>query len=250
MDKIKIKVSSFVVEILENDALSFGFIKNGNANKNALLNKLIPTLVAMRQARREEIRHILKNEYQRHNIEDVYQIANTVIDRVYFNDDELSDLSEALWIRPTKEAHATFDEIQTSEAKITTLEPPSYIRGLLHEYVRFPSYKRETLLFYNELDTFLEGCSTQQIFHFRNRMTGSLQKVLPVVVRYGYLYDQTNYCIIYDITNKKICAIPLYLISDAYLLKQKFKPSNALIEKLQAYDDECDYSSEIFVEEI
>ena len=44
-DKIKIKVSSFVANILENDALRFGFTKNGNANKNALLNKLIPTLV-------------------------------------------------------------------------------------------------------------------------------------------------------------------------------------------------------------
>ena len=43
-DKIKIKVSLFVANILENDALRFGFLKNGNSNKNALLNKLIPRL--------------------------------------------------------------------------------------------------------------------------------------------------------------------------------------------------------------
>ena len=54
-DKIKVKISSFVANILENDALRFGFIKNNKSNKNALLNKLIPTLVEVRKTRRNEI---------------------------------------------------------------------------------------------------------------------------------------------------------------------------------------------------
>lgn len=71
-DKIKVKTSSFVANILENVALCFGFIKNGKANKNALLNKLIPTLVEVRKARRNEIENILHNEYNRTDSENIY----------------------------------------------------------------------------------------------------------------------------------------------------------------------------------
>jgi len=38
-DKIKIKVSSFVADILENDVLRFGFTKNDKSNKNARSKK-------------------------------------------------------------------------------------------------------------------------------------------------------------------------------------------------------------------
>lgn len=46
-DKIKVKISSLVANIIENDCFVFGFIKNDNTqNKNAVMNKLISTLVA------------------------------------------------------------------------------------------------------------------------------------------------------------------------------------------------------------
>ncbi|MBQ1244673.1 MAG: hypothetical protein IIX94_02890 [Clostridia bacterium] len=109
-DKIKVKVSSFVANILENDALRFGFTKNNKSNKNALLNKLIPTLLEVRKARRNEIEDILKNEYNRKDSENIYNAVNTVIDRVYFNDAELNALEEYIWIRPSKEALLAFDE--------------------------------------------------------------------------------------------------------------------------------------------
>lgn len=110
IDKIKVKVSSFVANILENDALCFGFVKNEKSNKNALLNKLIPTLVEVRKARRNEIEHILKNEYCREDAERVYNAVNTVIDKVYFNDAELNKLDEYVWIRPSKKSVRTYDE--------------------------------------------------------------------------------------------------------------------------------------------
>ena len=61
-DKIKIKVSAFVANILNNDAHRFGFVKNGKSNKNALLNKLIPALVELRKTRRSEVKELLKYE--------------------------------------------------------------------------------------------------------------------------------------------------------------------------------------------
>lgn len=247
-DKIKIKVSSFVADILENDALRFGFMKNGNANKNSLLNKLIPTLVEVRKARRNEIENILKNEYNREDSENIYNAVNTVIDRVYFDDEELNVLDEYIWIRPSKESTTTYDEIETSETIITAQEIPVYIRGLLNEYSRLPQYKREMLVFDKELDVFSDACYTRHILHFKDKETSDRYKAFAFNYYYGYLYDQTNYCVIYDINDKTIKAIPLYRIQDIYIIKQKYKPTEQLIEQLQAYVEDCDFDKEVSVE--
>ena len=247
-DKIKIKVSLFVTNILENDALRFGFIKNKSSNKNSLLNKLIPTLVEVRKAKRNEIENILKNEYNRKDSENIYNAVNTVIDRVYFDDEELNVLDEYIWIRPSKETMTTFDEIETSETIITAQEISVYIRGLLNEYSRLPQYKREILIFNSELEIFSNACVTRQILHFKDKETGERYKAFAFGYYYGYLYDQTNYCIIYDIINKTIKAIPLYRILDIYAIKQKFKLTETLMKLLQEYADNWNYEDEIKVE--
>ena len=249
-DKIKVKISSFVADILENDALRFGFTKNERSNKNALLNKLIPTLVEVRKARRNEIEYVLKEEYQHKDTENIYNAVNTVIDKVYFSDAELNVLDEYVWIRPSKETISTYDEIETSEAIITAQEISVYIRGLLNEYSRFPQYKREMLVFDRELDVFSEACYTRNILHFRDKETNKRHKAFAFDYYYGYLYDQTNYCVIYDINEKKIKSIPLYNIQDIYTIKQRYKPSEKLIEVLQEYCNECNFKNEIIAGEL
>ena len=249
-DKIKIKISSFVANILENDALRFGFTKNDKSNKNALLNKLIPTLVEVRKARRDEIENILKNEYNRQDGENIYNAVNTVIDRVYFNDAELNVLDEYIWIRPSKETAFVYDEIESSETQITAQEIPVYIRGLLNEYSRFPQYKREMLVFDNELDIFSDACYSRQIVHFKNKETNERIKAFAFNYCYGYLYDQTNYCIIYDINGGIIKSVPLSSIQDIYMIKQKYKPSIKLIELLQEYSDNNNFENKVIVGEI
>lgn len=248
-DKIKVKISSFVANILENDALCFGFVKNNKSNKNALLNKLIPTLVEVRKARRSEIEYMLKNEYRREDAEDIYSAVNTVIDKVYFNDAELNVLDEYIWIRPSKEAKATYDEIETSETYITAQDLSVYIRGLLNEYSRFPQYKREIFVFDEELDVFSDACYTRNILHFRDKDTNKRYKAFAFSYYYGYLYDQTNYCVIYDINDKTIKSIPLHNIQDIYAIKQKFKPNEKLVALLQEYAENCNFEEDVTVEE-
>lgn len=235
IDKIKVKVSSFVASILESDARYFDFIKNGNANRNALLNKLIPTLLAVRKERRSEIKNILKNQYNRDDSEKIYEAVNTVIDKVYFNNEGLMSLDEYIWIRPSKETISTYDEIETSETLITAQTVPEYIRGLLNEYVHFPLYKREMFVFDNELDIFDTACTSRRILHFRDKKTNTRYKAFAFNYCYGYIYDQTNYCIFYDINNNKIKSIPLYRIQDIYMIKQKYSPSDQLLEELYSY---------------
>lgn len=247
-DKIKVKVSVFVYNILENDAIRFGFIKNGKANKNALLNKLIPTLVEMRKTRRNEIENILKNEYCREDAESIYNAVNTVIDKVYFRDAELNHLNEYIWIRPSKETMVTFDEIETNEIYITAQELSVYIRGLLNEYCRFPQYKREVLVFDRELVIFSDACYFRKIIHFKDKETNERYKAFAYNYYYGYLYDQTNYCVIYSINKNKIMSIPLHNMQDIYIIKQKFYPDENLLKLFQEYSQNCNFDKEIIVE--
>ncbi len=250
-DKIKVRVSSFVSDIIDNDGFNFGFIrKHGYPNKNALLNKLIPTLVEVRKYRREQINNILKNEYRREDSEYVYNCVNAVIDSVYFNDEDLSRLDDTIWIRPTKENMASFDEIEQSELKITALELSVYLRSLLNEYARLPQYKREVLLFDKEMNDFSTACESGRIFHFK--CMGESHKAFAYNYWYGFIQDQTNYLIMYDIDEQVIKAVPLNMVYDSYVVKQKFKCNNfnKLLKLLEDYTLDCKFEEEIAVEDV
>ena len=248
-DRFKVKISTFVANILEMDALDFGFIKRNEANKNALLNKLIPTLVEVRKERRKQIETILRDEYNRSDSEKIYSAVNTVIDRVYFNDEELDYLTDYIWIRPAKNNYPTFDEIATSETLITAQEYSVYIRGLLNEYCMLPIYKREALTFDHELELFSNASETHQILYFINRLTHERHKVYAFNYFYGYWTGTQNYCIYYDIDEHVIRATKLCEIGNVYTIEKKFKPSEKLIDLLQEYYEDCDFDKEITVED-
>ena len=249
LDKIKVKVSSFVANILENDALRFDFIKNEKSNKNALLNKLIPTLLEVRKARRSEIEQILEYEYNKRDSEKIYDAINIVIDKVYFNDEELNQLDEDIWIRPSKDTISVYDEIKRSELQITELDMSSYIRNILNEYSKLPQYKREALVFDKEFEIFADACSSHQIIHFYDKETKERYRAFAFHYYQGYLYEQTNYCIIYDIERKQIKSIELHKIENIYAIKQKYKPSESLVEALQNYLDSFEFDKVIDVED-
>ena len=245
---IKLSVSDFLLRILQNDAERFGFLKKEKEpNLNGLLNKLIPNLLYFRKARREEIHRVLSEDFAREDTEKIYECVNTVIDRVYFSDDELEVLEEIIWFRPSTKQNAVFDEIEQSEIRITGQTTTEYIRALLNEYSRLPQYKRETLAFDGELSDFAEACETGKIFHAI--VNGKSIRMFAFHYVYGFTYDQSNYLLGYDLTNKVIGAIPLCMIRDSYVVERKYKPSEELICLLQQYFENEEYDIVIPYEE-
>lgn len=231
---IKLSISEFVNLILHNDAERFEFLKRDEKpNINKLLNKLIPNLLLYRKNRRQQVHNILVNDFARGDAEKVYECVNNVIDLVYFSDEELDCLKVTVWLRPSQKNMAAFDEIENSEAEITCQNPAVYIRGLLNEYSRLPQYKREQILFNNELENFNTACQTGRIF--RASVNGKSLRLFAFSHVYEYTYSQKNYLISYDISNNFIGAIPLYKIRNEYLPEKKYKPSPRLIEALQEY---------------
>lgn len=140
-----------------------------------------------------------------------------------------------------------YDEIEQSEIKITGQTITEYIRGLLNEYSRFPQYKRETIVFYDELCDFAEACEAGRIFHAT--VNGKSIRMFAFHYVYGFTYDQSNYLIGYDLSNKAVGAISLCKIRDSYLVERKYKPSEKLIDLLQEYYENEEYDKVIFCEE-
>lgn len=245
---IKISISNFVLRILQNDAERFGFFnKEKEPNLNGFLNKLIPNLLYFRKSRRDEIYRVLNEEFAREDSETIYECVNTIIDRVYFSDAELQHLDDVIWFRPSTKQNVVFDEIEQSETKITGQTMTEYIRGLLNEYSRLPQYKRETIAFDDELYDFARACESGKIFHAT--VNGKSIRVFAFHYVYGFIYDQSNYLIGYDMTHKVIGAIPLCMIRDSYLVERKYKPSEKLIDLLQEYYENEEYDKIISYEE-
>ena len=78
LTKTKIRLSSFVLLIIDNDCQAFGFISKDNSpNRNGFLNKVIPNLVDLRKKRREEIEKTLKDDFQEKTVRQYMKPSTT-----------------------------------------------------------------------------------------------------------------------------------------------------------------------------
>ena len=242
MDKIKIRISSFVLLILENDAQVFNLIKKDNSpNRNGLLNKLIPNLLLFRKSRREQIKSLL-SEMGRGNAVDIYETVNQVLNQVYFNDTSIEDLDSEVWILPTKHTKAVFEEIIESETRLAASSISEYLRGLLNEYALLPQYKREEIAFINELSLLQNACARGKIVHFTYK--DEKFNFFPFQHMFGFLYDQTNSIIGYDVDRKQIRSFHITDIDNLYMTSTKYVPSEKLINALQEYLDSFVYDED------
>lgn len=238
-EKSKIKVSAFVMDILNNDAQAFGFIKkNDDSNINGLLNKLLPTLFEVKKL--EQIRLFQAAQaFNPVDAEKFCEFAEIVFDSVYFCDIEFDKLESYIWIRPSETTRAVFDEIIKSELPKAAVEFAVYIRRLLNRYARLPQYKREALVFDSEFETFYKACLSGHILHFRYK--DKVQTVFAYDYSYGYSRDQKNYLIGYNIDDMLIQAYPLCEISKTRITRNLYHPSEQLIECLAKYQESCDF---------
>lgn len=233
-DKIKVRLSNFVLKIIENDCLCYGYIKSDNSpNKNEFLNKLIPNLVQLRKFRREKIKNYLNEDSNKKNSEEIYNSINYLIDQVYFYDAELEVLNGDIWIRPNKSSLEVFDDIENNETKITCLDVTNYIRGLLNEYARFPQYKRLSLLLEDELKIIEDAQINNRILNFRYE--DEKYRIVVYNYLYGYITDQNSYVIGYEINKKQIRAFLLHKMKNIYQIQQKYKINKELEYLIEEY---------------
>lgn len=233
-EKIKVRISNFALLIINDDSQNWGFIKHDeSSNINAFLNKLIPNMLEFRKERREKIKEILQYDYQREDAERIYECVNSVIDEVYFNDAELSKLSTEVWIRPSVRNAVIFDEIESEELPLTSMDMSAYIRGLINEYVRFPKYKRLQILFTSEMNLFERAIHYGNIVRFN--YLGEQYKVYVYWISYQYALEHCCCIIAYDLERKEIRSFRVEKIKKLFLLNKVYRASEYLNDIVRKY---------------
>lgn len=251
-EKFKIRVSDFLRQTLEFDAIAFNFVKsNGDANLNLFLNKLIPNLLTLKKERRAKIFEYAKNTFKIEEndfskTEEMINFLNSAHDEIYFTDAELHKLNQVLWIRPTKETLSVFDEITENETEITGLDASSYIRNMLNEFSRFPSYKKEQITFSKECELTCLARDSRRILKFR--YCDELKRAYVFACVYDYLATQGNYILCYDIERKIVCRYQISEIYALHLLDKKYKPSEHLQAICKQYVDDALWIDDEIVE--
>lgn len=211
------------------------------------MNKLIPNLVFYHQYRRKRIHDLLERRFLNTDTEKVYECVNAVIDQVYFSDAELDILGETIWFRPSQKKATIFNLIEDSETEITGQCTSVYIRNLLNEYCRLPQYKRESISFDDERRDFADASATGRILHAT--VGGRSIRMFAFHYAYEYTFSQDNCMIGYNLTDRRIEAIPLHELRNTYVVERRFRPSKALISALQAYFEDRKYDTSVPWEE-
>ncbi len=249
-DLYRIDISNFILNIIENDAQNFKFIKKDNtSNISGYLNRLFPNMLKIRKLRRE----IMENEL---NI--IFELANkavmdrtkkylsTVLDKVYFINEESEDLDEQIWVRVKKHLIPIFDEIDEEEKVIAQLTTSELLRSFLNEYCRLPQYKREQIIFYDELNIIFDVIRTGKVINLE--YNGEKYSVIVNDHIIKYLNEQANYISCYDIINKQYLYCNLTYIKKIYKSSRKFEYTEEITNKFQYIVDNENELKEFIVE--
>lgn len=236
-EKFKIRVSLFIKETIDHDAKAFNFVKeSGDANCNLFLNKLIPNLLKLNKSRREAA--------EKEKVDTTLRYLS--YDSLCFGDRDSEKLKQTLWIRPSSENLAIFDEIAESETRITGQDLSSYIRNMLDEYTNLLEFKREQIVFMEEGKLAISARDSGRILKFRYE--NELKRTYVFACVYSYLNEHGNYLLCYDFERKIICRYQLSEIRALHLIKEKYKPSENLVSLCQKYEAEALWLNDEIIE--
>lgn len=136
--KIKIRVSSSLNILIQQDMFRFGYLKeNKELNPNLFLNHLLPIMEEYRNERNEKLIIALQKEKSSTKLSDEQL---NIINKNYY-EDYLNSSDEVINLRISKENMKGFDEIKRSS---------TYIKSLINEYSNMRLDNREILFFIEE----------------------------------------------------------------------------------------------------
>lgn len=185
-EKYKIRLSSTTYYTLKNDMFAFNFIReNGEPNQNHFYNTLINGFYHNFKYRYSEINTFLFKELSNY-IEDKNRLTsiahslNTRINELYHSDFNYKYHRYEIYIYPTKETSAMYDEIEKNQLESESMS--EFIRNLFNEYSKSPSFERERCLYWNHIVKIRTAISDQKVILIKtNRDTEILLAPLDII---------------------------------------------------------------------
>ncbi len=158
-------------------------------------------------------------------------------DSLCFGDRDNDKLRQNLWIRPSSENLAIFDEIAESETRITGQDLSSYLRNMLDEYTNLLEFKREQIVFMEEGRLAILARDSGRILKFRYE--NEIKRTYVFACVYSYLNEHGNYLLCFDLGRRIICRYQLSEIRALHIIKEKYQPSEKLVSLCKRYEAEA-----------
>lgn len=200
--RIKLRVTRLVSLTIERDCQAYGFVKNdGEANRNGLLNHLIPHLYERRRERMGRFKSILKDKYRRRDADAICSVVSMAFDEAYFESDSMAPLEDEVWLRPNSDSGTAFSEIEGKELSNSAKTMSEYIRGLLNEYVKLPCYAREQIFFSDRISVLKKGEKSRKPIGFR--YNGAKATVIVCHIDYEPVIKERCYICGFSLDDRK-----------------------------------------------
>lgn len=229
MEKIKVNISSSVMQILKKDMELFKFYKSDDElNTNLFINTLISNYYNIIEDEESstisDLKKIIKNETLLNN-DDIQIICEKISD--YFLMKQFKDeaFDTSISFKPTNVSKDAFDNIIVS---LNNKGISKYFRILFSNYSIKPQYIRERIIFKDTYEKIIKAIKAKKAISLKtsnNRDTYFPYKILHSGE------ELFNYLICYK-NNNELLSIKLTNIKDLVITKDSFEISNEIKEKL------------------
>lgn len=164
-DKIRCFILSETYKIIENDAESFGFIKpSGEINKNSFVNKLISNYYNDYNNYKLDVLNKINSILNKKSLKNGGLVAEEILNTVFSTKKDNNGNFVYLDIKPTKQSIKELDLIKYNNQNIAL---SAYLRNMLYDYSVLSQYKREEIIFKNEINTIKQAINTHKKIMFR-----------------------------------------------------------------------------------
>lgn len=235
MEPIETRIPNYTYKVILNDCEKFNFVTLKNKpNKNDFLNRLIPNFRKFHIDVLDDTKEIVKQYPQINQVQNISEILSQIINKAYFSNDYLDLRPTKLRIRPQKKNNELFSEIIDEYSKLSKRRDLSdYLRGILVEYSMLAPFKREQIIFYDEIGKLTNAWDDSKLVSLNyNGQKYDLRIFFPVNVVES---TQKNY-VVGIINNDEIKAFELSKITDILIRHKSFyEISDKLNEKLLEY---------------
>lgn len=185
VDGTNFKIASGIYDVIYNDCIYFGYIKNDKPNISGFLNHIIHHLSQYREDLHEQF---LKNNNYDSNL--VLLIENNIYNTYLKTFDISNDAKHKIQLRINKEHLETFINIVDKYLHKYNLDFTKYIRTLLLEYAIKPLYQREYFSIYIYSKIILKALKNSQFIKVRT-IDGENVRLVPIAIENDYLQNQS-----------------------------------------------------------
>lgn len=175
-DKIKIRVTKEVYDVIRKDCEAFEFLKpNGELNKNAFFTCLINNYYKSYQSKEKELLFLFKSELKLNDEISEMRLVNKL--NKLTNCPNKEKYTETISIKPTKDSKDALAFIESFLLNGTTIS--EFFRNMFASYCLLPQDRREQIIFKPQYEAILKAIQNKKKIFFTTKTSNIKHQEAP-----------------------------------------------------------------------